>query len=136
MDFVLTQPQLSYLASLIREDLRDGVMAWDTPDGTSLTREDIRNLCKTFESMQNIVPKLGPMPIHRLMLSLRAHNALLRQGIHFVGTVMTLSRDELLALEGIGESSAEEILTAIKRLEQDVKSLCCANPINLTYPCK
>ena len=38
--------ELSYLASLIREDLADGVMAWDTPEGTSLTREDIRDLCK------------------------------------------------------------------------------------------
>ena len=122
MDFVLTQPQLSYLVSLIREDLREGVMAWDTPIGTSLTREDIRNLCETFESMQNIVPKLSPMPIQRLMLPLRAYNALLRQGYKKVGTVMTLSRDELLALEGIGESSAEEILAAIKRLEQELKS--------------
>ena len=38
----LTKPQLSYLASLIRRPGR--VMAWDTPEGKSLTREDIRDL--------------------------------------------------------------------------------------------
>ena len=44
----LTKAHLSYLASLIREDLADGVMAWDTPEGKSLTREDIRDLCEAL----------------------------------------------------------------------------------------
>ena len=57
----LTKPQLSYLASLIREDLADGVMAWDTPEGTSLTREDIRDLCKALEPEKK--EDLGLMPI-------------------------------------------------------------------------
>ena len=56
----LTKPQLSYLASLIREDLADGVMAWDTPEGTSLTREDIRDLCKALEPEKK--EDLGLMP--------------------------------------------------------------------------
>ncbi len=48
----LIKTQLSYVASLMREDLANGVMAWDTPEGQSLTREDIRELCEAIEGFR------------------------------------------------------------------------------------
>jgi len=114
----LTKPQLSYLASLIREDLADGVMAWDTPEGTSLTREDIRDLCKALEPEKK--EDLGLMPIQRLMLPIRAHNALWRRGYKTVGAVMALSRGELLAIHNVGEGSADDIVAAIERLREEL----------------
>lgn len=113
----LTKPQLSYLASLIRQDLADGVMAWDTSEGTSLTREDICDLCKALEPEKK--EDLGSMSIQRLMLPIRAYNALWRRGHQTVGAVMALSRDELLAIRNVGENSADDILTAIKNLEEE-----------------
>ena len=114
----LTKPQLSYLASLIREDLADGVMAWDTPEGTSLTREDIRDLCKALEPEKK--EDLSLMPIQRLMLPIRAHNALWRRGYKTVGAVMALSRTELLAIHNVGEGSADDIVAAIERLREEL----------------
>ena len=66
----LTKAHLSYLASLIREDLAEGVMAWDTPEGKSLTREDIRDLCEALEPSKK--ESLHEMPLQRLMLPIRA----------------------------------------------------------------
>jgi len=114
----LTNVHLSYLASLVREDLADGVMAWDTPEGTSLTREDIRDLCKALEPEKK--EDLGLMPIQRLMLPIRAHNALWRRGYKTVGAVMALSRGELLAIHNVGEGSADEIVAAIERLREEL----------------
>ena len=115
----LTKPQLSYLASLIREDLADGVMAWDTPEGTSLTREDIRDLCKSLEPESK--EDLGLMPIQRLMLPIRAHNALWRRGYKNVGAVMALTRKELMLIHNIGEGSADDILAAIENLREELE---------------
>ena len=115
----LTKPQLSYLASLIREDLADGVMAWDTPEGASLTREDIRDLCKALEPEKK--EDLGLMPLTRLMLPIRAHNALWRRGYKTVGAVMALSRGELLAIHNVGEGSADDILAAIEKLREELQ---------------
>ena len=114
----LTKAHLSYLASLIREDLADGVMAWDTPEGTSLTREDIRDLCKALEPEKK--EDLGLMPLTRLMLPIRAHNALWRRGYKTVGAVMALSRGELLAIHNVGEGSADDIVAAIERLREEL----------------
>jgi len=114
----LTNVHLSYLASLVREDLADGVMAWDTPEGTSLTREDIRDLCKALEPEKK--EDLGLMPIQRLMLPIRAHNALWRRGYKTVGAVMALSRGELLAIHNVGEGSADDIMAAIERLREEL----------------
>ena len=115
----LTKPQLSYLASLIREDLADGVMAWDTPEGKSLTREDIRDLCEALEPSKK--ENLHEMPLQRLMLPIRAHNALWRRGYKNVGAVMTLTRRDLLLINNIGEGSADEILTSIERLREELQ---------------
>ena len=115
----LTKPQLSYLASLIREDLADGVMAWDTPEGTSLTREDIRDLCKALEPEKK--EDLGLMPIQRLMLPIRAHNALWRRGYKNEGAVMALTRKELMLIHNIGEGSADDILAAIEKLREELE---------------
>jgi len=115
----LTKPQLSYLASLIREDLAGGVMAWDTPEGKSLTREDIRDLCEALEPSKK--ESLHEMPLQRLMLPIRAHNALWRRGYKNVGAVMTLTRRDLLLINNIGEGSADEILASIERLREELQ---------------
>ena len=114
----LTKAHLSYLASLIREDLAGGVMAWDTPEGKSLTREDIRELCEALEPSKK--ENLHEMPLQRLMLPIRAHNALWRRGYKTVGAVMSLSRGELLAIHNVGEGSADEIVAAIERLREEL----------------
>ena len=116
----LTKAHLSYLASLIREDLADGVMAWDTPEGKSLTREDIRDLCESLEPSKK--ESLHEMSLQRLMLPIRAHNALWRRGYKTVGAVMALSRGELLAIHNVGEGSADDIVAAIERLKQELES--------------
>ena len=118
-DMELTKPQLSYLASLIREDLAGGVMAWDTPEGKSLTREDIRDLCEALEPSKK--ESLHEMPLQRLMLPIRAHNALWRRGYKNVGAVMTLTRRDLLLINNIGEGSADEILASIERLREELQ---------------
>jgi|TARA_Y100000033_G_scaffold49222_1_gene57251 DNA-directed RNA polymerase alpha subunit len=115
----LTKTQLSYLASLIREDLAGGVMAWDTPEGKSLTREDIRDLCEALEPSKK--ENLHEMPLQRLMLPIRAHNALWRRGYKNVGAVMTLTRRDLLLINNIGEGSADEILASIERLREELQ---------------
>ena len=119
MKMELTKPQLSYLASLIREDLAGGVMAWDTPEGKSLTREDIRDLCEVLEPSKK--ESLHEMPLQRLMLPIRAHNALWRRGYKTVGAVMTLTRRDLLLINNIGEGSADEILASIERLREELQ---------------
>ena len=115
----LTKPQLSYLASLIREDLAEGVMAWDTPQGKSLTREDIRDLCEALEPSEK--ESLHEMPLQRLMLPIRAHNALWRRGYKNVGAVMALTRKELMLIHNIGEGSADDILAAIENLREELQ---------------
>ena len=115
----LTKPQLSYLASLIREDLADGVMAWDTPEGTSLTREDIRDLCESLEPSKK--ESLHEMPLQRLMMPIRAHNALWRRGYKTVGAAMALTRSELLAIHNVGQGSADDILAAIEKLREELQ---------------
>ena len=115
----LNKAHLSYLASLIREDLAGGVMAWDTPEGTSLTREDIRDLCEALEPSKK--ESLHEMPLQRLMLPIRAHNALWRRGYKTVGAVMTLTRRDLLLINNIGEGSADEILASIERLREELQ---------------
>ena len=115
----LTKPQLSYVASLIREDLANGVMAWDTPEGQSLTREDIRELCEALEPPKK--ESLHEMPLDRLMLPIRAHNALWRRGYKNVGAVMTLTRRDLLLISHVGEGSADEILAAIENLREELQ---------------
>ena len=115
----LTKPQLSYLASLIREDLAGGVMAWDTPEGKSLTREDIRDLCEALEPSKK--ENLHEMPLQRLMLPIRAHNALWRRGYKTVGAAMALSRSELLSIHNVGEGSADDILVAIEKLREELQ---------------
>ena len=115
----LTKAHLSYLASLIREDLAGGVMAWDTPEGKSLTREDIRDLCEALEPSKK--ESLHEMPLQRLMLPIRAHNALWRRGYKNVGAVMTLTRRDLLLINNIGEGSADEILASIERLREELQ---------------
>jgi len=115
----LTKAHLSYLASLIREDLAGGVMAWDTPEGKSLTREDIRELCEALEPSKK--ESLHEMPLQRLMLPIRAHNALWRRGYKTVGAVMTLTRRDLLLINNIGEGSADEILASIERLREELQ---------------
>ena len=115
----LTKAHLSYLASLIREDLAGGVMAWDTPEGKSLTREDIRQLCEALEPSKK--ESLHEMPLQRLMLPIRAHNALWRRGYKTVGAVMTLTRRDLLLINNIGEGSADEILASIERLREELQ---------------
>ena len=115
----LTKPQLSYLASLIREDLAGGVMAWDTPEGKSLTREDIRDLCESLEPSKK--ESLHEMPLQRLMLPIRAHNALWRRGYKNVGAVMALTRKELMLIHNIGEGSADDILAAIENLREELQ---------------
>jgi DNA-directed RNA polymerase alpha subunit len=115
----LTKAHLSYLASLIREDLAGGVMAWDTPEGKSLTREDIRDLCEALEPSKK--ESLHEMPLQRLMLPIRAHNALWRRGYKTVGAVMTLSRRDLLLINNIGEGSADDILAAIVKLREELE---------------
>ena len=115
----LTKAHLSYLASLIREDLAGGVMAWDTPEGKSLTREDIRELCEALEPSKK--ESLHEMPLQRLMLPIRAHNALWRRGYKNVGAVMTLTRRDLLLINNIGEGSADEILASIERLREELQ---------------
>jgi DNA-directed RNA polymerase alpha subunit len=115
----LTKVHLSYLASLIHEDLAGGVMAWDTPEGKSLTREDIRDLCEVLEPSKK--ESLHEMPLQRLMLPIRAHNALWRRGYKTVGAVMTLTRRDLLLINNIGEGSADEILASIERLREELQ---------------
>ena len=115
----LTKAHMSYLASLIREDLAGGVMAWDTPEGKSLTREDIRDLCEALEPSKK--ESLHEMPLQRLMLPIRAHNALWRRGYKTVGAVMTLTRRDLLLINNIGEGSADEILASIERLREELQ---------------
>ena len=115
----LNKAHLSYLASLIREDLAGGVMAWDTPEGKSLTREDIRDLCEALEPSKK--ESLHEMPLQRLMLPIRAHNALWRRGYKTVGAVMTLTRRDLLLINNIGEGSADEILASIERLREELQ---------------
>ena len=115
----LTKAHLSYLASLIREDLAGGVMAWDTPEGKSLTREDIRDLCEALEPSKK--ESLHEMSLQRLMLPIRAHNALWRRGYKNVGAVMTLTRRDLLLINNIGEGSADEILASIERLREELQ---------------
>ena len=115
----LTKPQLSYLASLIREDLAGGVMAWDTPEGKSLTREDIRDLCEALEPSKK--ESLHEMPLQRLMLPIRAHNALWRRGYKNVGAVMALTRRDLKLIHNIGDGSADEILAAIEKLQEELQ---------------
>lgn len=114
----LTKAHLSYLASLIREDLAGGVMAWDTPEGKSLTREDIRDLCEALEPSKK--ESLHEMPLQRLMLPIRAHNALWRRGYKNVGAVMALSRRDLKLIHNIGDGSADEILAAIENLKEEL----------------
>ena len=116
----LTKAHMSYLASLIREDLAGGVMAWDTPEGKSLTREDIRDLCEALEPQKK--EDLGLMPLSRLMLPIRAHNALWRRGYKTVGAVMTMTRKDLRLIHNIGEGSADEILAAIENLKEELES--------------
>ena len=115
----LTKPQLSYLASLIREDLADGVMAWDTPEGKSLTREDIRDLCEALEPSKK--ESLHEMSLQRLMLPIRAHNALWRRGYKNVGAVMALTRRDLKLIHNIGDGSADDILAAIEKLREELQ---------------
>ena len=119
MKMELTKPQLSYIASLIREDLADGVMAWDTPEGKSLTREDIRDLCEALEPSKK--ESLHEMSLQRLMLPIRAHNALWRRGYKNVGAVMALTRKELMLIHNIGEGSADDILAAIEKLREELE---------------
>jgi len=115
----LSKPQLSYIASLIRQDLASGVLAWDTPEGKSLTRQDIRDLCEVLEPSKK--ESLHEMPLQRLMLPIRAHNALRRCGYENVGSVMTLSRGDLLLINNIGEGGADEIMAAIENFREELQ---------------
>ena len=89
-------------------------MAWDTPEGKSLTREDIRELCEALEPSKK--ESLHGMPLQRLMLPIRAHNALWRRGYKNMGAVMALTRRDLKLIHNIGDGSADEILAAIENL--------------------
>jgi DNA-directed RNA polymerase alpha subunit len=61
------------------------------------------------------------MPLQRLMLPIRAHNALRRCGYENVGSVMTLSRGDLLLINNIGEGGADEIMAAIENLREELQ---------------
>lgn len=115
----LTQPQLSYLASLIREDLAGGVMAWYTPEGASMTRIEIRDLAETLEPSKK--KSLHQIPLAQLALPIRIHNALYRSGYKTVGALLGLSKSSLMLIYQIGEDSADQIIGAIEHLKEELQ---------------
>ncbi len=56
-----------------------------------------------------IPPKIYDTPIEELDLSVRAYNCLKRSNITKVGQVLTMSRDDLLAVRNFGEKSLTEL---------------------------
>jgi DNA-directed RNA polymerase subunit alpha len=56
-----------------------------------------------------IQQKIYDMPIEELDLSVRAYNCLKRSNITKVGQVLTMNRDDLLAVRNFGEKSLNEL---------------------------
>lgn len=56
-------------------------------------------------------------PLFLLKLSTRAHNALRRAGVHTIEDAAHWNRADLLRIKNVGESTAEEILKAIARYQ-------------------
>lgn len=59
----------------------------------------------------------GGTPVKSLNLSVRANNALEKNGIRTVEELQALSSDDIKGLEGLGEKSVKEILEAIGKTE-------------------
>lgn len=57
----------------------------------------------------------GPEDLQSLGLSNRAYNALTRNNIRTIAELQTKTREDLLALEGLGAKSVEEILSALEK---------------------
>src|SRR5712672_2515727 len=60
-------------------------------------------------SSMPIPPKIYDTPIEELDLSVRAYNCLKRSNITKVGQVLTMNRDDLLAVRNFGEKSLTEL---------------------------
>ena len=61
------------------------------------------------ETSYLIPPRIYDMPIEELDLSVRAYNCLKRSNITRVGQVLTMNRDDLLAVRNFGEKSLTEL---------------------------
>jgi DNA-directed RNA polymerase subunit alpha len=57
----------------------------------------------------SIPPQIYDIPLEELDLTVRAYHCLKRSGITRVGQVLTMSRDELLAVRNFGEKSLDEL---------------------------
>ena len=75
-----------------------------------------------------IPQKIYDMPIEELDLTVRAYNCLKRSNITKVGQVLTMNRDDLLAVRNFGEKSLQELedrliqrrlLPAIRQIDQN-----------------
>lgn len=65
-----------------------------------------------------VVPEVQRAPLSDLNLSTGAHNALRRSGIHYVDQVELLATWQLIQIRGIGETMAQEIVSAVRQLQR------------------
>ena len=71
--------------------------------------------------INEILPKVQNMPVEKLGMSIRTSNALRRNGIHTVDSLIQLSQKDLFKLRYVGALSREEITKAIESIVQSGK---------------
>lgn len=57
------------------------------------------------------------MKIDELNLSVRSYHCLKRAGIHTVEQLLSMSKEDLMRINGMGINSTTEVMTAMKRLK-------------------
>lgn len=80
---------------------------------------------------QVAVPNASNSPIAVLDLSVRAYNALKRSGIHTIGKLAALSRDDLKGIRNIGPTTIAEIETRLAAYQGQVPGI---EPLTNTPP--
>ena len=75
---------------------------------------DILDLCDDDKVQESNFESFKDMPIQALFVSDRSTNALRRAGIQTIGQALSLSKDQLTKIDGIGVTIANEITNALR----------------------
>ena len=78
------------------------------------------NACKAMEEEKRKNRNLDEIPISELNLGGRAYNCLMRSGLNTIGKIRHIKRDELLIIKHMNESSADEVLSKLKKYEENI----------------
>lgn len=106
---VKTTREASFIAGW-RRAVETGWTNAPAPDSADITKEALKQA-----SMED-------MDIEELNLTVRTYNCLTRSGIHTIGQLQAMSREDLRRVRNLGVHSVEEICTKLRELNLDTSN--------------